>query len=167
MTAGIAPEDAFWRAFRSEHPEVDLVLLPDPALTARPSDVTTVGPEPVERVGAVADRLLDELDDHLAGEAGWPVVVPRTRVWRRDPLDRPYLESRLVVGDLEPGQPVPLLRAVGNAFLAAGWRARPLPSDRPRLVARRGPFRATAAVTPDALHVILRSGLLPAEETAR
>jgi hypothetical protein len=167
MTAGIAPEDSFWRAFHREHPEVDLVLLPDPALTARPGDAATIGPDVAEQVGAVADRLLDELDERLTGRAGWPAVVPRSRVWRRDPLQRRYLECRLAVGDLAPDQPVPLLRAVGNAFLAAGWRARPLPGDRPRLVARRESFRATAEVTPDALHLVLRSGLLAAEETPR
>jgi hypothetical protein len=165
MTVGIAPGDTFWRAFRSEHPEVDLVLLPDPALTAPPRIASPGGPETAEQVGVVADRLLDELDDHLSGRPGWPVVVARSQMWRHDPLDRRYLECRLVVDDLD--QPVPLLRAVGNAFLAAGWRARPLPDDQPRLVARRGSFRATAAVTPDALHVVLRSGLLPAEEARR
>lgn len=168
MTAGIAPEDAFWRAFRNEHPEVDLVLLPDPALTARPGDAVPAGTETAEQTSVVADRLLDELDNHLAGQPGWPIVIARTRLWRDDPPAHRHLECRLVVSDLDPGLPVPLLRAVGNAFLAAGWRARPLPGDRPRLVARRGPFRATATVTPDALHLVLRSGLLPAEtaETA-
>ena len=165
------PDDLFWRTFRAAHPEADLVLLPDPALTARPSELETIGPEEAaqaaEQVAVVADQLLDELDDRLAGRPGWPVVAPRTRLWRRDALRRRYLECRLVVGDLTDDQPVPLLRAVGNAFLAAGWLARPLPDEPPRLVARRGPFRATAAATPDSLQLLLHSGLLPAEEAPR
>lgn len=157
-------DDRFWATFRAGHPEVDVVLLPDPALTARPDGEPT-WPASAEQVAAAADHLLDELDDHLTGRADWPTLVPRTRIWRRDPLGRRYLECRLVVDDLAPGRPVPLLRAVGNAFLATGWRARPLPGTPPRMAARRGPFRATATVTHHGLYVSLRSGLLPAEGT--
>lgn len=164
----VAPtlEGGFWRTFHAAHPEVDLVLLPDPALTARPAArpaATPVGPDRVE-VEAVVAALLDELDDHLAGAPDWPVVVPRTVVWRHDALGRRYLESRVVITDLGAGQPVPLFRAVGNALLAAGWRARPVVAPTPRLVARRASFRAIATVTPDSVQVVLRSGLLPAEE---
>lgn len=172
MTRGTPePDDVFWRTFRAAHPEVDLVLLPDPGVTAPQVDVPSLDPgqgaQAAEQVGAVADRLLDELDDHLAGRPGWPVVVPRTRLWRHDPGRRRYLECRIVAGDLTADQPVPLLRAVGNAFLASGWRARPLPGDRPALVARRDSYRATATVTPDSVQLFLRSGLLPAEEARR
>jgi hypothetical protein len=172
MTAGPVADDPFWRTFHAEHPEVDLVLLPDPTRTARSedapaADAPAVEPATLEQVEAVADSLLDELDDHLTGRPGWPAVVPRTQVRRQDPLRRRYLECRIVVNDLTPDRTVPLLRSVGNAFLASGWRARPVPGERPRLVARRGPFTATAAVTPDSLQLILRSGLLPAEGAPR
>lgn len=168
MALGIGVDDAFWQTFHDAHPEVDLVLLPDPALTARPtvrSVAAPVGPDRTETVvEAVVAALGAELDDHLAGAPDWPVVVPRTVVWRHDALGRRFVESRVVITDLGAGQPVPLLRAVGNALLAAGWRARPVEAVPPRLVARRESFRATATVTPDSVHVVLRSGLLPAEE---
>jgi hypothetical protein len=171
MAAAPPLDDAFWRRFRDDHPEVDLVLLPDPALVPPSPAPADDGPRLTPgQVEAVSDRLLDELDEQLAGTPGWPPALPRTRRWRTDVHGRRHLESHLVVEGLAEGEPVPLLRAVGDAFLAAGWRARPLPGDQPRLAARRGPFRATAWVRPDALVVSLRSGDLPSDadgETGR
>ena len=63
-----------------------------------------------------------------------------------------------MVGDLDRGENVALLRSTGNALVGLGWQARPVPGDRPRLVGRRrGGFEAAATVRPTSLVLTVRT----------
>ena len=78
--------------------------------------------------------------------------------WHTDEWDQSWYEAVAVVGDLDRGDNVALLRSTGNALVGLGWQARPVPGDRPRLVARRrGGFEAAAYVRPTSLVVTVRT----------
>ena len=89
--------------------------------------------------------------------------------WHTDEWDQTWYECVAVVGGLADGDNVALLRATGNALVGLGWQARPVPGDRPRLVARRrGGFEAAATVRPTSLVLTLRTAKVrSAEEVAR
>ena len=78
--------------------------------------------------------------------------------WHTGEWGQRWYEALAVVGDLGAGENVTLLRSTGNALVGLGWQARPVPGDRPRLVARRrGGFEAAAAVRPTSLVVTVRT----------
>ena len=147
------------RVLRERHPEVDFVVVPQkapapvaPEFASDERDVLATG---VERL---VDDLLARLDlrDRRATRDGR---------WHTDEWDQTWYEAVAVVGDLERGDNVALLRATGNALVGLGWQARPVPGDRPRLVARRrGGFEAAATVRPTSLVVTVRTAKVRAAQ---
>ncbi|MCF6379191.1 hypothetical protein L2K70_16385 [Nocardioides KLBMP 9356] len=154
-------DDPMLRVLRERHPEVDIVVLPQnapapvaPVLTADERDALAVGVE----------RLLDDL---LARLALGDRTATREGRWHTDEWDQTWYEAVAVVEDLGRGENVTLLRSTGNALVGLGWQARPVPGDRPRLVARRrGGFEAAATVRPTALVVTVRTAKVRAAEGA-
>jgi hypothetical protein len=60
-----------------------------------------------------------------------------------------------------------LLRRTGAVLVGLGWQARPVPGDRPRLVARRrGGLEAVATVRPTSLVLTVRTAKFRAAEEA-
>ena len=160
---------------RERHPEVDIVVLPDPVVEraeARATGAAAAGaPASGESAGtpvlspATVAQTLESLTQDLMARIGeqpaWQgAQLDRGVQWHRTPEGYRYVESVVAAAGLEPGDNIALLRATGNALLGLGWLARPVSGDRPRLVARRGTFRATAAARPDGLVVTIASGLL-------
>jgi hypothetical protein len=154
--------DPMLRVLRERHPEVDIVVLPQPAPVPQ---VPELGPAQREAFAADLERLLDDLLGRLP-HAG---STRRDGRWHTDEWDQSWYECVSVVGDLAEGDNITLLRSTGNALVGLGWQARPVPGDRPRLVARRrGGFEAAATVRLTSLVLTLRTAKVrPAEELAR
>lgn len=157
--------DPMLRVLRERHPEVDIVVLPQGSPARRAPEVDQLGRD------ALADdleRALDDLVDRLGSGAPLGSVL-RDHRWQTDEWDQTWYEAVAVVDELAEGQNVALLRATGQALVDLGWQARPVPGDRPRLVARRrGGAEATATVRPTALVLTLRTAKVRVvEEAAR
>jgi hypothetical protein len=157
--------DPMLRVLRERHPEVDIVVLPQGVPARRAPEV-----DPSERDDLAGDleRALDDLLDRLGADA--PLrSVQRAQRWQTDEWDQTWCEAVAVVDDLADGENVALLRVTGQALVDLGWQARPVPGDRPRLVARRRDgAEASAAVRPTALVVTLRTAKVRVvEEVAR
>ena len=155
-------DDPMLRVLRERHPEVDVVVLP----RSRPAPLPPViAADELDGLAAGAERLVDDLlarlplGDHTASRDGR---------WHTDEWGQRWYEAVAVVGDLGAGENVTLLRSTGHALVGLGWQARPVPGDRPRLVARRrGGFEAAAAVRPTSLVVTVRTAKVRvAEEVA-
>ena len=152
-------DDPMLRVLRERHPEVDVVVLPQ----NRPAPVAPViAADELDGLAAGAEQLVDDLlarlplGDHTASRDGR---------WHTDEWDQRWYEAVAVVGDLRTGDNVALLRSTGNALVGLGWQARPVPGDRPRLVARRhGGFEAAATVRPTSLVVTVRTARVRAAE---
>ncbi len=154
--------DPMLRILRERHPEVDVVVLPQPAPAAR---VPELGTAQRQAFAADLERLLDELLGRLPGDH----PVERDARWHTDEWDQTWYECVAVVGGPADGDNITLLRSTGNALVGLGWQARPVPGDRPRLVARRrGGFEAAATVRPTSLVLTVRTAKVrSAEEVAR
>lgn len=153
--------DPMLRVLRERHPEVDIVVLPQTAPAPQPPDLT------LAQRGALAADLDRALDDVLARLAADPATGPVAREgsWHTDEWHQTWYECVAVVGPLEEGANLALLRATGHALVGLGWQARPVPGDRPRLMARRrGGLWATATVRPESLVLTLRSAKVRAAE---
>lgn len=144
--------DPMLRVLRERHPEVDVVVLPQNAPAPVVPDLAVDGRE---GLAADAGRLVDDLVTRLdLGER----TATRDGRWHTDEWDQSWYEAVAVVGDLDTGENIALLRSTGNALVGLGWQARPVPGDRPRLVARRrGGFEAAATVRPTSLVVTVRT----------
>ncbi|RYC03849.1 hypothetical protein [Nocardioides zhouii] len=143
--------DPMLRVVRERHPEVDIVVLPQPVPVPQ---LPELGPGQREAFAADLERLLDDLLARLAGAGS----VRRDGRWHTDEWDQSWYECVAVVGGLADGDNIALLRATGNALVGLGWQARPVSGDRPRLVARRrGGFEAAATVRPTSLVLTLRT----------
>jgi hypothetical protein len=141
------------RVLRERHPEVDVVLLPQTA----PATAPAATPAQRAALAADVDGSLGDLLARLSRDPAW-VGATRDARWRTDEWGLLWYESSAVLGPLAEGGNVALLRAVGHALLDVGWQARPVPGDRPRLVARRrGGLSATATVRPNELVVTVRT----------
>ena len=149
-----AAADPMLRVLRERHPEVDVVVLPAP-VPPRP-DTPTLDSEQLAHLAAEADSLVGDLLARLARSPHW-TGGRRSGRWRSDEWGQVSYESVATVEDVPEGGPVPLLRDTGAALVDLGWQARPLPSARPGLEARRPGFRATARVRRDGVVVRVRS----------
>ena len=147
-------DDPMLRVLRERHPEVDIVVLPQTAPARQAPDLTV--PQR-EQLAADLDRALDDLVARLSTDPAAGHVT-RDSTWHTDEWDQTWLECIAVVGPLPDGANISLLRSTGHALLGLGWQARPVPGDRPRLVARhREGFEAAATVRPDSLVLSLRT----------
>ena len=146
--------DPMLRVLRERHPEVDVVVLPQPV----PAPVAPeLAPDRRDALADDVERLVDDLLERLRTDR----PVAREGRWHTDEWDQSWYECVAVIGDLATGDNVALLRSTGNALVGLGWQARPVPGDRPRLVARRrGGFEAAAAVRPTSLVLTLRTALV-------
>ncbi len=154
-----AMADPMLRVLRERHPEVDVVVLPQPAPAAV---VPALAADERGVLASDVERLVDDLLVRLAPGDRAPAREGR---WHTDEFDQTWYESVAVVGDLGRGENVTLLRATGNALVGLGWQARPVPGDRPRLVARRrGGFEAAATVRPTSLVLTVRTAKVRAAE---
>lgn len=154
--------DPMLRVLRERHPEVDIVVLPQPAPVPQ---LPELGPAQRQAFAADLERLLDDLLGRLPAGTG---SVRRDGRWHTDEWDQSWYECVAVVGGLAEGDNMVLLRSTGNALVGLGWQARPVPGDRPRLVGRRrGGFEAAATVRPTSLVLTLRTAKVgSAEEVA-
>lgn len=155
-------DDPMLRVLRERHPEVDVVVLPQHA----PSPVAPVlDAEDRDVLAADADRALDDLLARLARVPGGR--VQREGGWHTDEWGQSWYECVAVVDQLAEGANIALLRSTGHALVGLGWQARPVPGDRPRLVARRrGGLEAAATVRPTSLVVTVRTARVRAAEGA-
>ncbi len=153
--------DPMLRVLRERHPEVDVVVLPQRAPVPQ---LPELAPAQREAFATDLERLVDDLLARLPGAGS----ARRDCRWHTDEWDQSWYECVAVVGGLGEGDNVTLLRATGNALVGLGWQARPVPGDRPRLVARRrGGFEAAATVRPTSLVLTLRTAKVRcAEEVA-
>lgn len=161
--------DPMLRVLRERHPEVDVVVLPGPVPPA--PDSPRVDPAGLTAMAARLDEQVGDLLAALSREPGWTGAERFSR-WHTDEWGRQWYESGAVVGGLAEGDAVALLRATGAALVALGWRARPVPGDRPRLEAARGTgtggVSARATVRPRELVLTTRTlRVMPVEEDAR
>lgn len=141
-------DDPMLRVLRERHPEVDIVVLPQTAPALQAPDLTLA-----QRASLAADldRSLDDLVSRLPIDPDAEFVT-RDSTWHTDEWDQTWLECVAIVGPLQDGANISLLRATGRALVDLGWQARPVPGDRPRLAARRrGGFEGAATVRPDCL----------------
>ncbi|GAA1933185.1 hypothetical protein [Nocardioides hwasunensis] len=148
-------DDPMLRVLRERHPEVDVVVLPQRRPVAEAPEV-----DPVRRDALAADLelALDDLLTRLAPDAARHDVAREDGRWHTDEWDQNWYECAAVVGGLDVGENVALLRETGRSLVELGWRARPVPGDRPRLVARaRGGAEATATVRPTSLVLRIRT----------
>ena len=155
--------DPMLRVLRERHPEVDVVVLPQPA----PAPVAPeLARDRRDALAADVEVLVDDLLARLQPGAG---SLAREGRWHTDEWDQSWYECVAVVGDLAGGENIPLLRSTGSALVGLGWQARPVPGDRPRVVARRrGGFEAAATVRPTSLVLTLRTAKVRvAEGTVR
>lgn len=154
--------DPMLRVLRERHPEVDVVVLPQPVPVPQ---LPELGHAEREAFAADLERLLDDLLGRLPGAGS----VRRDGRWHTDEWDQSWYECVAVVGGLTDGDNITLLRSTGNALVGLGWQARPVPGDRPRLVARRrGGFEAAATVRPTSLVLTVRTAKVrSAEKVAR
>lgn len=144
-------DDPFFRVVHARHPDVDLVILPPavPAPTEEP-------PGTHGRARALVDGASTMLED-LFGRVG---QQPGTRVSTWSSVGRSGRRRflvRAIVGDLEPGTAVPLLREIGDALLAMGWDARPYDDGSPRLLAVRGDLRCASEAFEDSVRLAVDS----------
>lgn len=146
--------DPMLRVLRERHPEVDIVVLPQGA-PAR--EAPEVDPPGRDALAGDLERDLGDLLERLGSDA--PLrSVQRDRRWHTDEWDQTWYEAVAVVDDLAQGDNVALLRATGQALVDLGWQARPVPGDRPRLVARRRDgAEAAGTVRPTSLVLTLRT----------
>jgi hypothetical protein len=164
-----AMADPMLRVLRERHPEVDVVVLPGPVPPA--SDTPRLDPAGLTAMAQGSDALVGDLLAQLSRETAWTGAERFSR-WHTDEWGRAWYESGAVVGDLAEGDNIALLRATGAALVDLGWRARPVPGDRPRLEARRGSgadsVTASATVRPTELVLITRTlRVLTGEEVVR
>ena len=155
--------DPMLRVLREQHPEVDIVVLPQ----------TTPAPQVAELSAdqrrALAAGLGSSLDDLLARITTSPAAGPvrRDGSWHDDEWDQTWFEAYAVVGPLAEGDNMTLLRGTAAALVGLGWQVRPVPGDRPRLAGRRrGGLEAAATVRPDSLVLTLRTAKVRAVEEA-
>ena len=150
--------DPMLRVLRQRHPEVDIVVLPQPVPVPQ---LPELGPAQREAFATDLERLLDD----LLGRLRCPGSVRRDGRWHTDEWEQSWYECVAVVGGLADGDNITLLRSTGNALVGLGWQARPVPGDRPRLEARRrGGFEAAATVRPTSLVVTFRTAKVRAAE---
>lgn len=155
--------DPMLRVVREQHPEVDIVVLPQ----TRPAPaVPVLDAERRTTLAADAEHALDDLLQRLQHD---PHATERDASWHTDEWGLSWYEAVAVVGDLGEGDNVALLRSTGRALLDLGWQARPVPGDRPRLVARRrGGLEAAGTVRPTSVVLTVRTAKVrAAEEVAR
>ncbi|WP_322921667.1 hypothetical protein [Nocardioides renjunii] len=149
-----AMADPMLRVLRELHPGVDVVVLPQPAPAPVAPELTSA-----ERDGLAAalDRSLDDLLARVVPDPEAAPVVREAR-WHTDEWGQSWYSCTAVVGPLATGGNIALLRATGHALVGLGWQARPVPGDRPRLVARRrGGLEGAATVRPDSVVLDLRT----------
>ena len=159
--------DPLFRELRQQHPEVDIVLLPQPAPVEADS-VPALGHEQRGALAEALEMLIDDLVAVLAREASW-TADQRAGRWRTDEGGLTWYESAVEVADLAEGANIALLRATGQVLSDLGWQAVPMPGDRPRIAARRASGEsASATVRPETLVLTARTPLVrPSEGVAR
>lgn len=146
--------DPMLRVLREQHPEVDIVVLPQTTPAPQSPELTLAQRS---TLAADLDGALDDLLAHLSTDPATGPVA-RDGAWRTDEWHQTWYECVAVVGPLEEGGNIALLRSTGQALVGLGWQARPVPGDRPRLMARhRGGLWATATVRPQSLVLTLRT----------
>jgi hypothetical protein len=155
--------DPMLRVLRERHPEVDIVVLPQPL----PVEAPVLDDAQRLALSADLDRSLDELLARVVPDEA-STSVAQDVGWHSDEWGLTWYERTAVVGPLARGDNMTLLRATAHALVDLGWQARPLPGDRPRLAGRRrGGLEAAATVRPESLVLTLRTAKVrPTQEVA-
>lgn len=147
--------DPMLRELRQRHPEVDIVVLPQPVAAAEP-DVDPMGREQRDALTDDIERLVDDLVARLSREPAW-TDAQRFGQWRTNEWGHVSYDTAAEVAGLADGANVALLRAAGHALVGLGWEAVPVPGDRPRIAARRpGGVTASLTVRPTSLVITCR-----------
>jgi len=143
------------RVLRERHPEVDIVVLPQPVPAAEP-DVAPLGREQRDADANAIERLVDDLVARLSREPAW-TGAQRFGHWRTNGWGQVSYGTAAEVGGLADGANIALLRAAGHALEGHGWDAEPVAGDRPRISASRpGGVTASLTVRPASLVITCR-----------
>ena len=143
------------RVLRERHPEVDIVVLPQPVPAAE-HDVDSMGRAQRDADADSIERLVDDLVARLSREPAW-TGAERFGQWRTNELGQVSYDTAVEVGGLADGANITLLRAAGHALEGHGWDAEPVAGDRPRISASRpGGVTASLTVRPASLVITCR-----------
>lgn len=168
----VLDDDPFWSVVRRRHPDVDVVLLPEPAPPAPSDPASSLTYEQVREVALLVGQTWASLAPlvRAAGclDEGAPAAAPSVG-WRGG--DATFAALVIAKGlpgiGLAPGQE--LLRDIGTRLAEAGWPVDPHRGPRGESVLRaRGPRVDVEAVAgPGATMVRIASGLLPTDDDVR
>jgi len=140
--------DPMFRELRQRHPDVDIVLLPPQPVVAE-AEIPSLTALECSALVDDLDALVGDVLARISLDPAW-TGAEQAGHWRTDEQGLTFHETAAEVGDLPEGANIALLRTAAAAFVGLGWQVKPVPGDRPRLVARRGPFSASATVRSDA-----------------
>jgi len=148
-------DDPMLRVLRERHPEVDIVVLPQPVPATEP-DVAPLGRKQRDADADGIERLVDNLVARLSREPDW-TGAQRFGQWRTNEWGQVSYDTAVEVGGLADGANVALLRAAGRALVGHGWEAEPVAGHRPRISASRpGGVTASLTVRPTSLVITCR-----------
>lgn len=112
-------DDPFWRVVHQRHPDVNIVLLPEPV--PAPAEPVPGTYQRAEWLSATCESTLNSIQERLGhafdARTGFWVFGERTG-------QRQYAATAALSG-LPRGEVVTTLRAIGDALLELGWDARP------------------------------------------
>jgi hypothetical protein len=127
-----ALRDPFFRELRTRHPDVDIVILPQPPIPALPPV-----PTPVDVAQALEMRARTVLEELIAAAEHAPAGTA-TGWWRQGPSEAHRFVARCTFTDL--GTPIRTMRAIYDRLGDEGWHLRPDDDPRPRFTGGHGPL---------------------------
>ena len=161
--------DPMMGAARERHPDVDIVLLPDPAAT-EPLSATDASLDQQAQLGSGVAQLARVLLARLRDDPQWPQDTQAALGWQLDEAGRRFVEADIPAGDLPADAAMRLLRATRDLLHDVGWETREVAGVQPGLEARHRPAEQTATafatLVDDGLAITLRSvRVVPQEAT--
>lgn len=145
-----AAADPMMRVLRERHPDVTIVLLPPiEPLRDEPSATAAQCRALQRHAASVLATLGASLGRSPSTQVAhwWSQAHPDVRRW----------VSAVSFDGLDEGEPLALLRSVGNELVRLGWDPRPAADGSPRVRGIAGPFELIATASSDAVSVRLTS----------
>lgn len=156
-----ALRDPMFAELRRRHPDVTIVMLPQPPVPEAPHP-----PTPLAEVQALEQRTRDALDE-LVHATGREPAGRTTLWWRQGPAGEHRFVARAALTDLTT--PLEALGAAYDALEDAGWHVRALADPRARFEGEHGPLSVRAEAYPTAVQLRVTSEVvvLDADALAR